>query len=118
MKMISGLAATALLLISNNSFAEYFCISDQGKPKHCEIGDIILVKPTLVPRVCDFDAEILRMPKMDKTAEYLCRYTGTILAIKELKSRRSPPPAKQTNNIRPPKKKNSNKMFNNMPFFK
>ncbi len=118
MKMISGLIAAILLIIANNSFAEYFCISDQGKPKHCDLGDIILVKPTLVPRVCDFDAQILRMPKTDKTAEYLCRYTGTILAVKELKSRRPPPPAKQINNMRPPKKQNNNKMFNNMPFFK
>ena len=116
MKIISTMITATLLIVSNNSFAEYFCISDQGKPKHCELGDIILVKPTLVPRVCDFDAQILRMPKTDKIAEYLCRYTGTILAVKELKSRRSPP--KQTNNIRPPKKKNNNKMFNNMPFFK
>ena len=118
MKIISTMITATLLIVSNNSFAEYFCISDQGKPKHCELGDIILVKPTLVPRVCDFDAQILRMPKTDKIAEYLCRYTGTILAIKELKSRRPPPP-KQTKNMHPQKKKkNNNKMFNNMPFFK
>ncbi len=113
MNITQVLLAAVLLLIANNSFAEYFCISDQGKPKHCEKGDIVLIKPTLVPRVCDFDAQILRMPKTDKTAEYLCRYTGTILAIKELKSRRPP---KINNNMRPPPKKN-NKMFGNMPFF-
>ncbi len=114
--MIARALAGSLLIISSNSFAEYFCISDQGKPKHCELGDIILVKPTLVPRVCDFDAQILRMPKTDKTAEYLCRYTGTILAIKELKSRR--PPVNQNNNMRPPPPKKNNKMFGSMPFFK
>lgn len=117
--MVSLALAGSLLIISNNSFAEYFCISDQGKPKHCDQGDIVLVKPTLVPRVCDFDAQILRMPKTDKTAEYLCRYTGTILAIKELKSRRQPmqPNNGMPPNGMPPPKKN-NKMFGNMPFFK
>ncbi|WP_198263408.1 hypothetical protein [sulfur-oxidizing endosymbiont of Gigantopelta aegis] len=116
MKQISLVIAGALLVISNNSFAEYFCISDQGKPKHCEKGDIILVKPTLVPRVCDFDAQVIRMPKSEKKAEYLCRYTGTILAIKELKSRRPPP--SQNNGMRPPPPKKNNGMFGNMPFFK
>ena len=117
MKIISGMMAGALLIVANNSFAEYFCLSDQGKPKHCNEGDILLVKPTMVPRVCDFDAQILRMPKTDKKAEYLCRYTGTILAIKELKSRRPAPPV---NNMPPPqkKKKSNNKMFDSMPFFK
>jgi len=70
-KIISGVVAGALLILSNNSFAEFFCISDQGKPRHCEQGDIILVKPTLVPRVCDFDAQILRMPKAENKADYL-----------------------------------------------
>ncbi|MCU7800679.1 MAG: hypothetical protein KZQ70_11160 [gamma proteobacterium symbiont of Lucinoma myriamae] len=119
MKLTSIFLAGMFLAISNSSFAEYFCISDQGKPKHCDQGDIVLVKPTLVPRVCDFDAEILRMPKTDKTAEYLCRYTGTILAVKELQSRRST--LNQNNGIRPPpkkKKKKNNKMFDSMPFFK
>ena len=106
----------ALLVLSNNSFAEFFCISDQGKPKHCEKGDILLVKPTLVPRVCDFDAQILRMPKAENKAEYLCRYTGNILAIKELKSRRQP--INQRNNMRPLPPKKNNKMFDSMPFFK
>ena len=117
MKTISGMMAGALLILSNNSFAEYFCLSDHGKPTHCNEGDILLVKPTLVPRVCDFDAQILRMPKTDKTAEYLCRYTGTIIAIKELKSRR---PVAPVNNMPAPqkKKKSNNKMFDNMPFFK
>ncbi len=114
MKISSSLIAGTLLLISNNSFAEYFCISDQGKPNHCEKGDVILIKPTMMPRVCDFDAEILRMPRSEKTAEYLCRYTGTILAVKELKNRRRPA---NPINLAPPPKKN-NKMFNNMPFFK
>ena len=116
MKITGVLLAGTFLVISNNSFAEYFCISDQSKPKHCDQGDIILVKPTLVPRVCDFDAEILRMPKTDKVAEYLCRYTGTILAVKELKSRRSP--VNQNNKMSPPPKKKNNKMFDSMPFFK
>ncbi|MCW8930462.1 MAG: hypothetical protein OQL19_09520 [Gammaproteobacteria bacterium] len=115
MKIVSSIIAGVLLMLSNNSFAEYFCISDQGKPKHCEQGDIILVKPTLVPRVCDFDAQILRMPKTDKTAEYLCRYTGNILAIKELKSRRD---NQMKPIIPPPPKKKNNKMFDSMPFFK
>lgn len=118
MKITGVLLAGTFLVISNSSFAEYFCISDQGKPKHCDQGDIILVKPTLVPRVCDFDAEIIRMPKTDKTAEYLCRYTGTILAIKELQSRRATPPANPNNRMRPPPKKKNNKMFDSMPFFK
>lgn len=116
MKFTRLLLAGVFLSISNSSFAEFFCISDQGKPKHCDQGDIILIKPTLVPRACDFDAEIIRMPKTDKTAEYLCRYTGTVLAIKELKSRRAPPP--QNNGMRPPPKKKNNKMFDSMPFFK
>lgn len=115
MRITSGIVAVALLVISSNSFAEYFCLSDQGKPKHCEKGDILLIKPTLVPRVCDFDAQILRMPKTDKSAEYLCRYTGNILAIKELKNRRRPNPP--VNQMPPPKQKN-NKMFDSMPFFK
>ncbi len=117
MKITSSLIAGAFLILSNNSFAEYFCLSDQGKPKHCAKGDILLVKPTLMPRVCDFDAQILRMPKTDKTAEYLCRYTGNILAIKELKTRRAT--TNQMNNMRPPpSKKKNNKMFDSMPFFK
>ncbi len=116
MKTAHLFIATALLSLSNASFAEYFCIADQGKPKHCEKGDIVLVKPTLVPRVCDFDAEILRMPKAKNTAEYLCRYTGNILDIKELKNRR--PPAKQYNSMPTQPKRNNNKMFNSMPFFK
>ena len=117
MKIVSGVVAGTLLILSNNSFAEYFRLSDQGKPQHCEQGDILLVKPTLVPRVCDFDAQIIRMPKTDKTAEYLCRYTGNILAIKELKSRRA-----AQNQMKkmppPPAKKKNNKMFDSIPFFK
>lgn len=118
--IIAGTLTAVLLLISSSSFAdEYFCISSQGKPKHCNKGDIVLVKPTMVPRVCDFDAEILRMPKSETQAEYLCRYTGTILAVKELISRK-PPPASQNNNTRPPpqqRQQKKNKMFDNMPFF-
>ena len=115
MKIVSIAITASLLILANNSFAEYFCISDQGKPKHCDKGDIVLVKPTLVPRVCDFDAQILRMPKSDKKAEYLCRYTGTVLAIKELKNRRTP--TNQSNGMRPPPHKKNNKMFDSMPFF-
>ena len=118
MQIIKGLIATTFLILANNSFAEYFCISDQGKPNHCDKGDIILIKPTLMPRACDFDAEILRMPKNEKTAEYLCRYTGTIIAIKELKSRRQ---AQQMKKLQPPPTptpKKNNKMFDSMPFFK
>ncbi len=115
MKIANGIIAAALVFVSGNSFAEnYFCISDQGKPKHCNEGDIIMVKPTMVPRVCDFTQQILRMPKGENQADYLCRYTGTIMAVKELKSRTVTPPPKA---ITPPPKKN-NTMFNNMPFFK
>jgi len=117
MKFIPLSIAVCSLLISQMSAAEYFCISDQGKPKHCEKGDIILVKPTLMPRVCDFDAQILRMPKNAKTAEYLCRYTGVILDIKELQSRRKTMNQKKPAPPPPAKRKNNN-MFNNMPFFK
>lgn len=117
MKIANSLIAASLLLLSGNSFAEYFCISDQGKPNHCEQGDIVLVKPTMVPRVCDFDQQILRMPKGEKTADYLCRYTGKILSVKELKSRQPPPP-NQTQGFPPPQKRKDNGMFSNMPFFK
>ncbi len=118
MKINTLLVAGVFSLLSNNSFAEYFCLSDQSKPKHCEKGDIILIKPTLMPRVCDFSAEILRMPKTDKTAEYLCRYTGVILDIKELKNRRRPPAMNSNNNMRPPPKQKTNNPFESMPFFK
>jgi len=118
MKINTLLVAGVFSLLANNSFAAHFCLSDQGKPKHCEKGDILLIKPTLMPRVCDFDAEILRMPKTDKTAEYLCRYTGVILDIKELKNRRRPPPMNPNNSMRPPPKKKSNNPFDTMPFFK
>ncbi len=114
MKMTSAIFGGILLLLSGNGFAQYFCISDQGKPHHCEAGDIILIKPTMMPRVCDFNKQIKRMPKSENRAEYLCSYTGTILSVKELKSRIHPAPL---NAVRPPPKK-SNKMFNNMPFFK
>lgn len=114
MKITSMVLGGSLLLLSSNSFAQYFCISDQGKPSHCEAGDIILIKPTMMPRVCDFSKQIKRMPKKENRAEYLCSYTGTILKIKELKSRVQQPPV---NTVRPPPKKN-NKMFDNMPFFK
>jgi len=114
-KIANTIIAGTLLVLSNNSFSEYFCISDQGKPRHCDEGDIVLVKPTMMPRVCDFEAQIVRMPKAESKAEYLCRYTGNILDIKELKSRRQPPQNKM--NMRQPPKKN-NKMFNSMPFFK
>ena len=115
MKISSSLIAGSLLVMSSTSFAEYFCISDQGKPNHCNEGDILLVKPTMVPRVCDFSKQIIRMPKGEKTADYLCRYTGTILAVKELKSRKPEP---QPQGMRPPPKRKNNKMFDNMPFFK
>ena len=122
MKIANAMIAAALLLISGNSFAitEYFCIADQGKPKHCNEGDIIMVKPTMVPRVCDFSQQILRMPKAENQADYLCRYTGKILAVKELKSRsdqrvRSQMMNQQQQQQEPPKK---NKMFDKMPFFK
>jgi len=118
MKFASGMIAGALLVLSNTSFAEqYFCISDEGKPKHCNKGDIILIKPTMVPRVCDFDAEILRMPTGESQADYLCRYTGTIMSVKELKSRNRPVPP-QNKSMRPPEKRKNNKMFDSMPFFK
>ena len=115
MKLISGIIAGALLSVSNIGFAEeYFCISDHEKPKHCNAGDIVLVKPTMMPRVCDFNAQILRMPKNEKSAEYLCRYTGTILAVKELQKRKAAP--KPMRPMPPPKKEK--KMFDSMPFFK
>lgn len=116
--IITGFLTMMLSGLSSAEFDEdYFCISDQGKPKHCNEGDIILVKPTMVPRVCDFEAQILRMPKAEKSADYLCRYTGIILGVKELKSRKPVP--KQSNGTRPPpKRKSNNKMFDNMPFFK
>lgn len=117
MKIASSLIAGSLLLISGSSFAEYFCISDQGKPKHCNEGDILLVKPTMVPRVCDFNQQILRMPKAEKTADYLCRYTGKILSVKELINR-TPEPSQKNSTRPPPKRKSNNKMFDNMPFFK
>ncbi len=119
MKIIKTLIAGSFLLLANNSFAEYFCIADHGKPKHCEQGDIVLVKPTMMPRVCDFDAQIIRMPKAENKAEYLCRYTGTILTVKELVSRR--PPAVNPNpnqRTQPPPKKKSKNPFDTMPFFK
>lgn len=117
MKRANSIIATVILLISGNSFAEnYFCISDQGKPKHCNEGDILMVKPTMVPRVCDFSQQILRMPKGEGTADYLCRYTGTIMGVKELKSRvHKPNPAQMPNNRTEPRK---NKMLDKMPFFK
>ncbi|MCK5698160.1 MAG: hypothetical protein KAI02_08365 [Gammaproteobacteria bacterium] len=118
MKLNTVFVAGLFLLLGNNSFAEHFCLSDQSKPTHCVKGDIILIQPTLVPRTCDFDAEILRMPKTDKTAEYLCRYTGVILDIKELKNRRRPAPMNPNNGMRPPPKKQSNNPFDSMPFFK
>ncbi len=116
----STILVSTLLLLSLNSHAQndnthYFCISDQGKPRHCAAGDIILIKPTMMPRVCDFSKQIKRMPKGEGKAEYLCSYTGTILAVKELKSRVvAPPPAPAV--MAPPK--HSNKMFDKMPFFK
>ena len=116
MKISSSLIAGSLLMISSTSFAEYFCISDQGKPNHCNEGDILLVKPTMVPRVCDFSQQVIRMPKGEKTADYLCRYTGTILAVKELKSRI--PESNQPHGVRPPPPRKNNKMFDSMPFFK
>lgn len=122
MKIASGMIVGTLTMIISGvpttSFAEeYFCISTQGKPKHCNQGDILLVKPTMVPRVCDFERQILRMPKNEKAAEYLCRYTGTILGVKELKSR-TPVVPNQPNNMRQPPPRKNNKMFDNMPFFK
>jgi len=116
MKIITTLIAGSFLLLGNNSFAEYFCISGHGKPQHCEQGDIVLVKPTMMPRVCDFDAQIVRMPKPENKAEYLCRYTGTILTVKKV-VRRSPPVNPNQKRQAPPKKK-SNNPFNGMPFFK
>ncbi len=115
MKTITAILGSTLLLLSANSNAQYFCISNQGKPHHCEAGDIILVKPTMMPRVCDFSKQIKRMPKAENKAEYLCSYTGTILAIKELRSQleRAAPVVP----VRPQPKRN-NKIFNNMPFFK
>ncbi len=115
MKLINAIIASALLSVSNTGFAEeYFCISNHEKPKHCNTGDIVLVKPTMMPRVCDFNAQILRMPKNETTAEYLCRYTGTILSVKELNKRKTAPA--QARQMPPPRKEK--KMFDSMPFFK
>jgi len=116
MRIIKTLIAGSFLLLANNSFAEYFCVSNHSKPKHCEQGDIVLVKPTMMPRVCDFDAQIKRMPKPENKAEYLCRYTGTILTVKELVSRR--PPVNPNQKRQAPPKKKSNNPFDSMPFFK
>ena len=117
MRIIKTLIAGSFLLLANNSFAEYFCVSNHGKPQHCEQGDIVLVKPTMMPRVCDFDAQIVRMPKSENKAEYLCRYTGTILTVKELVSRH-PPPVNPNQRMQPPPKKKSKNPFDTMPFFK
>ena len=115
MKRIIPLIAGSLLILSSNSFAEeYFCISDREKPKHCNEGDIILVKPTMMPRVCDFNQQILRMPKKENSAEYVCRYTGKILSVKELKRPQIP----AQNSAYPPPRKEKKKGFGNMPFFK
>lgn len=115
MKRITILIAGSLLILSNNSFAEeYFCISNHEKPKHCNEGDIVLVKPTMMPRVCDFNKQILRMPKNEKSAEYVCRYTGNILSVKELKRPKTAP----QNAGYPPPRKEKKKTFGSMPFFK
>ncbi len=114
MKKISAIMAGSLLILSNSSFAqEYFCISNHEKPKHCNEGDIVLVKPTMMPRVCDFNKQILRMPKSEKSAEYVCRYTGSILSVKELKRPNIPA---QNTTFPPPRKEK--KGFGSMPFFK
>lgn len=120
MKILNSFITGVLLLLTSISYASafetYFCISDQGKPKHCNEGDIIMVKPTMVPRVCDFKQQILRMPKGENVADYLCRYTGKILAVKELKSRSASKVKPQVNNVQQQPRKN--KMFDKMPFFK
>ncbi|MCU7835795.1 MAG: hypothetical protein KZQ83_11170 [gamma proteobacterium symbiont of Taylorina sp.] len=113
MKKISAIITGTLLIISNSSYAEeYFCVSNHEKPRHCYEGDIILVKPTMMPRVCDFNQQILRMPKNENAAEYVCRYTGIILSVKELKR----PP--KSNGTYPPPRKEKKKGFGSMPFFK
>ena len=114
MKKITMIIASSILMLSNTGFAqEYFCISNHEKPKHCNEGDIVLVKPTMMPRVCDFNKQILRMTKSENTAEYLCRYTGTILSVKELKRPNVPP---QKSSFPAPRKEK--KGFGSMPFFK
>ena len=114
MRKITIIIAGSLLILSNTGFAqEYFCISNHEKPKHCNEGDIVLVKPTMMPRVCDFNKQILRMPKKESTAEYLCRYTGTILSVKELKRPKIPA---QNAGFPPPRKEK--KGFGSIPFFK
>jgi hypothetical protein len=114
--------AASLLLFSGNSFAEFFCISDQGKPKHCDAGDIILVQPKMMPRVCDFEKQILRMPKQENKADYLCVYTGTIRAVKELQRRADLRAQRQLQQQQmqalEEKKTERKSMFGNMPFFK
>jgi len=113
MKKFSVIIVGTLLALSNSSYAvEYFCISNHEKPKHCSEGDIVVVKPTMMPRVCDFSQQILRMPKGENSAEYVCRYTGKILSVKELKR------PKKNKGMYPPPVKEKKKGFGSMPFFK
>ncbi len=117
MKKINGLIAGSLLLMTSNSFAEQFCLSEGTKPIHCKAGDIILVGPKEVPLSCDFSKQILQMSKNEKSSDYVCTYTGKILKIQKAPPKAGPPPGSNPAQYAPPPKRNKS-MFDTMPFMK
>jgi len=103
-------ASLVLLLTSQLSFAEQkVCVSNDTLPRHCNAGDIVVVRPAKIALVCDFNQQIIKLKPSAKTTEYLCVYTGNILKVKH--NPNPPPPQRKAY---PQKKK---KKKSKMPFF-
>jgi|GEM_PF-2301699 len=107
--LIKITGSLSLLITSQLTFAEQkVCVSNHSLPKHCQAGDIVVVRPAKVALVCDFDKQIIELRPSEKAIEFLCVYTGKVLPIKH-----GPKPPPKRNSYKEKKKKKSK-----IPFFK
>jgi hypothetical protein len=109
MKKATGLISAGIICISSSQIAvanpaQQVCLSNDTLPKHCNAGDIIVVRPKEVATSCDFSQQIVKLRPSKESTEFLCRYTGKILKIRPNTSK--PPQQQPMNNFqRPPQKK-------------
>jgi len=96
---------TLLLGTSGTAYAEQqVCLSNDALPKHCNAGDIIVVRPKEVATTCDFTQQIVKLQPSKDAIEFLCRYTGKILKVKPNTSL-PPQPVQPMYPQQPPKKR-------------
>ncbi|MCB1865778.1 MAG: hypothetical protein KDG50_10130 [Chromatiales bacterium] len=58
------------------------CVSLDGKPLHCQAGDIIVVRGNEMPVACDFNAQIVVDSRGEDDVAFICRYIGALRQVR------------------------------------